>query len=122
MGQTITAKSRPGSRPEVMIFDLDRSITGMGIERYASAEAAAGKRVVDVLARRLIEAGATGVTAYSNVVIAEAAPGAWSALEARALEVIEHLFHYYGDDAGWSPEARAMTPEELALEASRSPA
>ncbi len=121
MGQTIAAKSRPGSRPEVAIFDLDRSITGMGVERYVTVESAAGKRVVDVLARRLLEVGATAVSAYSNVLTVEAPPGSWPALEEKVLSVIEHLFHYYGDVAGWSYEARELTPEELALEASRRP-
>ena len=121
MGQTITAKSRAGSRPEIVIFELDRSITGMAIERCASAEAATGNRVVDVLARRLFAAGAKAVTIYSNVVTVEAPPGAWPALEEKVRFVIEHLFHYYGEDAGWSPEARELTAEELALELSRRP-
>lgn len=121
MGQTITAKSRAGSRPEIRLFELNRSITGMATERYASAEAARAKRPVDLLARRLFEAGATAVSAYSNVVTVEAPAGSWPALEDRVMFVVGHLFGYYGDDAGWSPEARALTPEELALEASRRP-
>lgn len=103
------------------MFDLNRSVTGMGIERYASADGATGRRVVDVLARRLFEAGATAVSVYSNVVTVEAPPGSWPALEEKVVFVIEHLFNYYGDDAGWSPEALDLTPEQLALEASRRP-
>jgi len=122
MGQRITAKSRSGSRPEIRIFDLDRSITGMGIERCASADAVTGKRAVDILVRRVFEVGAKAVTVYSNVVTVEAPPGSWPALEEKVRHVIEHLFRYYGDDAGWSSEARGLTPEEVALETSRRPA
>jgi hypothetical protein len=105
MGQTITVTSRPGSRPEVRFFDTDRSLTGMEIERYAGLDDVHWQRPPDVLARRLFELGATAVTIYSNVVTVEAPPDAWPALEPRVEHVITHLFNYYGDDAGWSPEA-----------------
>jgi hypothetical protein len=114
MGQTITVTTRPGSTPDVRFFDTNRSLTGMAIERYASADdprlAADGDttpRPPDVLARRLFALGATKVTVYSNVVTVEAPTSGWSELEPRAVAMIEHLFHYYGDDAGWSPEALA---------------
>lgn len=107
MGQTITVTSRPGSRPEVRIFDLNRSVTGMAIERYTSAEPVTTSRPPDVLARRLLALGASAVTVYSNVVTVEAPSGSWSALEEKVRDAIEHLFEYYGDEAGWSPEARA---------------
>ena len=43
-----------------------------------------------------------------------AAPDAWSALEPKIVDTIEHLFGYYGDDAGWSPESlRAIGVEPL---------
>jgi len=121
MGQTITAKPRAGSRPEIVIFELNRSITGMGVERYASGEAATGKRAVDVLARRLFAVGASAVTAYSNMVTVDAPPTSWPVLEEKVRFVIEHLLRYYGEDAGWSPEARELTSEDLALEISRRP-
>ena len=110
MGQTITVTVRPGARPEIRFFECDRSITGMAIEVYAAAEPIVGERPPDVLARRLVELGAQRVTVYSNVVTVEAPAGAWSALEARARYTIEHLFEFYGDDAGWSFEARGVTP------------
>jgi hypothetical protein len=45
------------------------------------------------------------------VAVVEAPAGSWSALEPKAQFAIEHLFEFYGDDAGWSFEARGMEPE-----------
>lgn len=114
MGQEITVTSRPGASPSVMLFDLNRSLTGMGIERYASADAATGDRPPDVLARRLFAAGATRVTVYSNVVAVEAPAERWAELRPGVEHTIAHLFGYYGDDAGWSPDnLRAIGVEPL---------
>jgi len=110
MGQTITATVREGAAPGVRIFDLNRSLTGMDIERYSTAEEAEarGMRPPDVLAFRLLSEGALSVSIYSNVVTVVAAESAWPTFEARALYLVEHLFEYYGDAAGWSYEARAL--------------
>ena len=67
-----------------------------------------GGRPPDVLALRLIEAGAEHVTIYSNTVTVEAPAERWAELESKATFLIEHLFEYYGDDAGWSYEARGV--------------
>jgi hypothetical protein len=112
MGQPITVTVRSGARPDIRFFDANRSLTGMAIEVYTSADDAAGDRPPDVLARRLLAAGATKVTVYSNVVTVEAPESAWNELEAKALYTIEHLFEFYGDDAGWSFEARGVEPRE----------
>lgn len=105
MGQPITVTTRPGASPSVRLFDLNRSLTGMAIERYRSPDDAHGSRPPDVLARRLFDLGATAVTIYSSVVTVEAPAEHWSQLEPKVIETIEHLFGYYGDDAGWSPDA-----------------
>ena len=110
MGQPITVTVRAGLRPDVRFFDTNRSITGMAIEVYAGAADAAGARPPDVLARRLFEMGATKVTIYSNVVTVEAPAAAWADLEPKATHTIEHLFEFYGNDAGWSFEARGVEP------------
>ena len=110
MGQTITATVRAGASPEVRIFDLNRSLTGMEIERYDSpADAAAkGMRPPDVLAARLLEAGARRVSINSNVVTVEAEAAKWAELEPKGLYLVEHLFEFYGDDAGWSYDALGL--------------
>jgi len=59
-------------------------------------------------AQRLFALGATKVTVYSNVVTVEALAGAWDALAPKIAFTIEHLFEFYGDDAGWSFAARGM--------------
>jgi hypothetical protein len=112
VGQLITVSARPGASASVRMFDLDRSLTGMAIERYSSVDdaKARGGRPPDVLAQRLLEEGASRVTVYSNAVTIEADPERWAGLEPRARFLIEHLFEYYGDDAGWSFEARGVEP------------
>ena len=45
---------------------------------------------------------------YSNVVTVEAPEADWATFETRAHFLVEHLFEYYGDDAGWSFEARGL--------------
>ncbi len=108
MGQTITVTVTTGARPEVRVLSTNRSFTGMKNERYPSADVAArGERPPDVLARRLFELGARSVTIYSNTVTVEADVQAWPLLEPKAVAAVEHLFNYYGDSAGWSPEALA---------------
>jgi hypothetical protein len=114
MGQEITVTARPGASPAVRVFGCDRSLTGMAIERYASAQDALGPRPPDVLARRLLELGATRVTVYSSDVTVEAPPERWADLEPKVAEAIRRLFGFYGDDAGWSDEGlRASGVEPL---------
>src|ERR1700722_2330059 len=108
MGQPITVTMRAGTRPEMRFFEANRSITGMAIETYISSDQATGARPPDVLARRLFDLGATKVTVYSNVVTVEAAASSWPELEPKVSFTLEHLFEFYGDDAGWSDAARGM--------------
>jgi hypothetical protein len=113
MGQEITVSARRGANPSIMFFDLNRSLTGMAIERYASTDEAPGDRPPDVLARRLFALGATKVSVYSSVVTVEAPAERWDALLPEVTRTIENLFLYYGDDAGWSNDALGITPMEL---------
>src|SRR3954447_21044369 len=108
MGQPITVTMRAGARPELRFFEANRSITGMAIETYNTAGAAAGARPPDVLAQRLFDLGVTNVTVYSNVVTVDAPASMWPDLEPKVSHTIEHLFEFYGDDAGWSFAARGM--------------
>jgi hypothetical protein len=93
MGQLITVSRKPSIRPDVAIFELNRSLTGMGHERYTSADDAVRDRPVDELARRLFEAGGVeGVHIYSNMVTVDLGPGA----SADGMEqIIRDLFTYY---------------------------
>jgi hypothetical protein len=93
MGQLITVIRKPAIRKDVAIFELNRSLTGMGHERYHSAGDAVRHRPVDELARRLFEVGGIqGVHVYSNMVTVDLAPGA----TADGLDdIIRDLFTYY---------------------------
>jgi hypothetical protein len=112
MGQPITVTMRAGAAPDIRFFECNRSLTGMAIEVYtADSETLGGGKPPDVLAKRLLDAGAVKVTMYSNVVTVEAPAKVWAVLEPKATFTIEHLFEFYGDDAGWSFEARGVEPE-----------
>ena len=93
MGQPIVVVEKPSSRGGVVRFEANRSLTGMGHERYASAADAVGGRIVDELARRLFERGdVDGVHVYSNVITVDLAKGASSD---GLLDIIRDLFIYY---------------------------
>lgn len=93
MGQPIGVVRKPSSKPDVLRFETNRTLTGMGHERYGSTEEANGPRPPDELARRLFAAGGVrGVHIYSNVIDVEIEPGA----EPEALEdVIRELYTHY---------------------------
>ena len=116
MGQFITVTARPGLSDAVRIFDLNRSLTGMAIERFPSAADVkdGDHRPTGVLAKRLFDLGAKSVTIYSSSGAVTA--DSWSTLEPQVIETIEHLFGYYGDDAGWSSDSlRAIGVEPLPI-------
>ena len=106
MGQTLTVTVTHGARREVRNFATNRSITGMAIERFTSAEIAAqGTKPGNVLAQRLFALGVASVSVYSNTVTVEAEPSKWAGLEPQVVDTIEHLFHFYGENAGYSVAA-----------------
>ena len=93
MGQPVTVIEKPSATPGVVRFEINRSITGMGIERFSSPESAFGPTPAAELARRLFaHGGVTGVTVFSNVITVDLAEGASSA---GMRELIEELFLYY---------------------------
>ena len=83
-----------------MLFELNRSLTGMEIERYRAATPVTGERPPDVLARRLFDlGGVTSVTVYSSSVTVEAPPTRWTELQPKVEEVLRTLFRHYGPEA-----------------------
>jgi hypothetical protein len=77
MGQPVTVIEKPSSRAGLVRFETNRALSGMGHERYASAEDADGERPVDVLARRLFEHGGVDhVHINGNMITVELARGA----------------------------------------------
>ena len=93
MGQPINVVEKPSSTPGLARFEINRSLTGMGHERYASVEDILDDRPVDELARRLFASGGvTQVHANGSVIIVHLADG-WTG--AQLLDVIRGLYIYY---------------------------
>ena len=93
MGQPIAVTEKHTSKPGVVRYELNRSLTGMAHERYASEAAAVGDRPPDVLAQRLFATGkVASISMYSNEVVVDLAKGATSD---GLLEVIETLYIWY---------------------------
>lgn len=93
MGQPITVVKKPSSNPGVVRFEINRSITGMGHERYAGPPGPEFDRPVDELARRLFaHPGVENVHVNSNVITVNLAFGTD---ESALFETIEELFIYY---------------------------
>lgn len=97
MGQLITVTPRSSVRPGVVTFDLNRSLTGMGHERYRSLADVVGDRPCDLLATRLLgHDGVKAVHVYSNVVTVELAlEGTTTAAVDDLAQIIRDLFTYY---------------------------
>ena len=93
MGQPITVVERPTARPDVVRFEINRSLTGMGHERYRSRADATGPRPPDELARRLFDhGGVEAVHIFSNVITVDLAADASAA---GLTDVIHGLFIHY---------------------------
>ncbi|HSH61442.1 MAG TPA: hypothetical protein VK988_17725 [Acidimicrobiales bacterium] len=93
MGQPVVVVEKPSSKPGVVRFEINRSLTGMGHERYRSVADATGDRPPDVLARRLFEHGVVAaVHVFSNMITVELTDdGTAKGLK----ELIEELFIHY---------------------------
>lgn len=93
MGQPIVVVQKPSSTKGVLRFEINRSLTGMGHERYRSAADATGNRPPDEMARRLFEhGGVDAVHVYSNMITVELAKGETGE---GMLELVEQLFIHY---------------------------
>lgn len=93
MGQSITVVQKPTTTAGVLRFETNRSLTGMGHERYLRGEEVTGHRPPDELARRLFERGGVdAVHIYSNVITVDLTEGGDGGA---MLEVIHDLFIHY---------------------------
>jgi hypothetical protein len=109
MGQPITVVEKPTATAGIVRFEINRSLTGMGHERYRSLADATGHRPPDELARRLFERGGVdAVHVFSNIITVDLAKGSDGA---GLLKVIENLFIHY------RPGVLPPTDEELTAEA-----
>ncbi|WP_420637503.1 hypothetical protein [Candidatus Poriferisocius sp.] len=94
MGQPVTVVERATSRPGVIRFEINRSITGTGHEHYVADKDVYGDRPVDELARRLFDRGGIdAVHVNSNIITVDLAKGGTrDGLD----DLIANLFIYYG--------------------------
>jgi len=95
MGQPVTFLRTSSPRFGLVRFELNRTITGMGHERYRAGEEIIGDRSVDELARRLLATGRlAAVHIHGSVVTAELADPA-DADEPGLSDAITGLYTYY---------------------------
>ena len=118
MGQPVAVESKPTGSAAIVRLETNRSLTGMGHERFSSPADAKGTRPAAVLARRLFESGQVGwVHVYGNIVTAGLGPGASQAgLDA----IVRDLYQYW--KPGMTPpsveDLQAQVPAEAAPAAS----
>jgi len=105
MGQLVAVEQKAGGASTIVRFETNRSLTGMGHERFTSAAEAKGPRPAAVIARRFFEAGhVSWVHVYGNCITASLEAGASQAI---LNEIVRDLYQY------WKPGMVPPTLEEL---------
>jgi len=100
---------RPGSAPGIVRFELNRTLSGQGHERFTSVDDADGDRPSAVLARRLLGTGQVdSVHIYANIVTIDVSKGAD---DAGLDDVIAEMYRY------WLPGVEPPTFADLEPEA-----
>lgn len=96
MGQLVTFLRTSSPRPGIVRFELNRTLTGMGHERYQTSQEIIGDRPVDELARRLLSTQQLrSVHIHGSIVTAELAAEVAEKGDAALEEAISSLFTYY---------------------------
>ena len=109
MGQPVTVIEKPSSVGGVVRFEINRTLTGMGHERYLAGQRVEGDRPPDELARRLFERGGIeGVHINSNVITLHLERGADTE---GITSIIEDL------DTRYRPGVPVPSPEDFAAPA-----
>ena len=103
MGQPVSVIEKPTGRPGILRYETNRSLTGMGHERYSASQPVEGDRPPDVLARRLFERGGVrAVHIYGGVITVELDSTRAEGIK----EIIEDLYTFYrpGDEVALPTE------------------
>lgn len=104
MGQIVRVIEKPSSRANVVRFETNRVLTGMGHRRFGSSEDAVGDTPSDELARRLFaRGGIDGVHVNGNMITIDLAHRGTDGIA----EIIEGLYTY------WQPGMEPPSDEEL---------
>ena len=115
MGQMVGVVERKSTMPGVVRFELNRSLSGMGHERFGSVVDAIGSTPSASLARQLFATGKVdSVHVYSNIVTVDVAKGYDSSGLA---DIVREMYRY------WKPGVEPPTFEDQpAEEAGAAPA
>jgi hypothetical protein len=119
VGQLVAVTEKPSPQRNIVRFELNRALTGMGHERFRTAEEAAGTRPADELARRLFATGQVdAVHIYSNIVTVDLTKGGSSA---GLSDIVRNLYRYW--QPGMAPPSfEDLVPdEEPAADAGTAP-
>jgi hypothetical protein len=105
MGQLVAVTEKQSSTRGVVRFEINRSLSGMGHEHFASAADAWGATPSDELARRLFATGQVGaVHVYGNMITVDLLKGC----DATGLaDIIRDLYQY------WKPGVEPPSFEDL---------
>jgi hypothetical protein len=109
MGQLVAVTEKPSATPGVVRFELNRTLSGQGHERFSSVLDAYGPTPSDELARLLFATGqVAGVHVYANIVTVDLQKGHDS--EGLA-ELVRDMYQY------WRAGVEPPTFEDLQPEA-----
>jgi hypothetical protein len=109
MGQQVAVVEKPSPRPGLLRLETNRSITGMGHERFTSMNDAVGPRPAAVLARQLLSTGKVdSVHMYGNIISVDVAKGFTGDGLA---DVVRNMYQY------WKPGMELPTFDAPAEEA-----
>ncbi len=105
MGQLVAVTEKPSSTRGVVRFEINRSLSGMGHERFASLADAWGNTPSDELARRMFATGqVAAVHVYANIITVDLVKGYDSAGLA---DIVRDLYQY------WKPGVEPPSFEDL---------
>ena len=105
MGQLVAVTEKPSSTRGVVRFEINRSLSGMGHERFASVSDAWGNTSSDELARRMFATGQVdAVHVYGNIITVDLEKGH----DSEGLsDIVRHLYQY------WKPGVEPLSFEDL---------
>jgi hypothetical protein len=105
MGQLVAVTEKPSSTRGVVRFEINRSLSGMGHERFSSVADAWGNTPSDELARRMFATGqVAAVHVYGNIITVDLHKGHDS--EGLA-DIVRDLYQY------WKPGVEPPSFEDL---------
>jgi len=108
MGQLVGVVEKPSSAPGIVRFELNRSLSGMGHERFTSVLDAVGPTPSASLARELFATGkVAGVHVYGNIVTVDIEKGYDSGGLA---DLVTEMYRY------WKPGVEPPEFEDLPAE------